>query len=535
MANANTELLEIVLRDCAAARPHPWYPAHFAKATGVAREPLDHCLDQLRLNGLVQLTPWIQGHGQGYELTPYGAEVLEQPRLLGRLREGVVPPPRRQTAQPSLERHALSDARGEKVRAALLDDSRPLVTQVLVALNIIWFFVGLWVYTSRYGGNPMDYLGGGAGPKLFSTYEDTGSLFVVDVIDRHQWWRLLSYGFLHGGFLHIGMNMYALYVLGPLLERMWGRPIFLAIYLVSCIGSGATALVFSPVGYLVGASGAICGLLGSMATWVYLNRHELPPHVVQAWRSNIMINVVLIGIISFFPGISLAGHAGGGLTGLVISAPLNLARFGSGPRRWLGWAGMTAIAGVGLCLVYFQLVRFASSEPMQEMRAFQALVKSKAGLDKPHEDDQADPSAKREVRKAKSQLELLLKAEEVAKEAESNGSKVLRSQKRPDEATAKDLQEQFRTAQTRLEEDVATLSKAGPFQTPELANVFKTGQAFLAARAKLCAKLAKALEPDGPWPPDNWKELRSEHKRIEELYTNYGAAWRQLKPLLQAK
>src|SRR4051794_508507 len=115
MAKSHTELLEMILRECAAAQTHPWYPAAFAKATGVPREPLDASLDQLRLSGLVKLTPWVAGQGQGYQLTPHGAEVLQQPRLLARLRAGDVPEPRQEAEAPVVERHALDNSRSEKV------------------------------------------------------------------------------------------------------------------------------------------------------------------------------------------------------------------------------------------------------------------------------------------------------------------------------------------------------------------------------------------------------------------------------------
>src|SRR5262249_62056834 len=91
MANVSTDLLEIILRECATAAPAPWYPAAYAQATGVARDALDASLDELRLGGLVRLTDWVQGRGQGYALTPEGAQVLENPRLLGRLRSNGVP------------------------------------------------------------------------------------------------------------------------------------------------------------------------------------------------------------------------------------------------------------------------------------------------------------------------------------------------------------------------------------------------------------------------------------------------------------
>ena len=112
MANPNTELLEIILRECAAARPQPWYPSEYARATGVPRAPLDDALDELRANGLVHLTPWVEGHGQGYQLTQHGMEVLVQPRLLARLRQGqVTPAPAERPVETPETRHALSGQR----------------------------------------------------------------------------------------------------------------------------------------------------------------------------------------------------------------------------------------------------------------------------------------------------------------------------------------------------------------------------------------------------------------------------------------
>src|SRR5437879_4299129 len=82
MADVSTDLLEMALREIAAARTEPWYPSVYCQATGVSRDALDRCLDQLRLAGLVRLTDWEQGRGQGYALTPEGQVVLDNPRLL---------------------------------------------------------------------------------------------------------------------------------------------------------------------------------------------------------------------------------------------------------------------------------------------------------------------------------------------------------------------------------------------------------------------------------------------------------------------
>src|SRR5262249_46071369 len=127
MATPTTDLLEIILRECAGTRPQPWYPYDYARDTGLPRDALDEPLDRLRLGGLVRLADWVQGKGQGYTLTPAGERVLARPRLLDRLREGVVPraeppAPRFQEEQvPGLER-------ARAVRDALLDRSRPVAT-----------------------------------------------------------------------------------------------------------------------------------------------------------------------------------------------------------------------------------------------------------------------------------------------------------------------------------------------------------------------------------------------------------------------
>src|SRR5205814_7937958 len=154
------------------------------------------------------------------------------------------------------------------------------------------------------------------------------------------------------GVLHIGMNMYALWRLGALLERMWGRWPYLAIYLVSSIGSSLAALWLSQSHALTaGASGAICGLFGALVTRMLLNKSHLPARVVQAYQSMILTNVVLLVVISLFPGVSWQGHLGGAVAGAFVAVPLNMARFGVGPQRILGWVGAAAVTVVGCVLI----------------------------------------------------------------------------------------------------------------------------------------------------------------------------------------
>jgi rhomboid protease GluP len=230
------------------------------------------------------------------------------------------------------------------VRAALLDERPPAVTKLLLYANIGVFLIGMVVAQQR-AVSINDYLFM-TGPEVNRVRHDIGSMHPEDVL-RGQWWRLLSCTFVHIGVLHLAMNMYALYVLGPLLERMWGRWRYLLVYLVAgLVGSCTPLYVHNPAG-LAGASGALCGLLGSMGVWVLLNKRYLPETIASGLMRNVMINVILITIISL-PGpwgfrVSWEGHLGGAIGGALISLPLTFSRFGVGAQRPLGWAGAAAV------------------------------------------------------------------------------------------------------------------------------------------------------------------------------------------------
>jgi membrane associated rhomboid family serine protease len=351
MSSPTIDLLEIILRECANVQPGPWYPADYAAATGVSREALDPALDQLRLAGLIQLTEWVQGKGQGYALTPAGETVLEKPRLLDRLRAGTVPKveqPRQQQwqedAPPGMER-------ARAVRDALLDRSRPVVTLSLIAANCLMFIVGMAM--AQQGGVVSAYLAtplGGparradaADLRVAEIRFSMGALVWPAMLDRQEWWRLLATCFLHGGLIHLALNMYFLFSVGPPLERMLGSWRFLLLYLISGLTGSCAAIIFGPrtipAIQTIGASGALCGLLVAVAAWVYVNRPYLPRDLAGTWMRGILTNVILIVFISLIPGISASGHFGGGVGGLLAAVPLTYSRFGTGPQRWLGLLG----------------------------------------------------------------------------------------------------------------------------------------------------------------------------------------------------
>jgi len=187
-------------------------------------------------------------------------------------------------------------------RRLRLTTDRVSVTGLLLAAN-----VGVWALGLVVGG-PAELLQG-------SPLAPLGGLDAQSVA-AGQWWRLVTAGFLHIGVLHLGMNMIALFALGPGMERALGRARFAALYLVGLIAASLGALLVSPDSLTVGASGAIFALIG--ATVVGQRASGIDPR-----RSGIFGLLVINLVFTFVvPGISIGGHVGGLVGGLVAGAVL---------------------------------------------------------------------------------------------------------------------------------------------------------------------------------------------------------------------
>ena len=172
-------------------------------------------------------------------------------------------------------------------------------TIALIAINVIVFIIEL------AGGGSGSLSGGG------SVIHDAG-LRGPDVANG-DWWRVITGGFLHAGFLHLLLNMYVLYVAGSILEPGIGTPRFLGIYFVSLIAGSLGALIVDPNSLTVGASGAIFGL---MAAVVVIARGRGVEQIASQFGLFIVLNLVLTFSIS---GISVGGHIGGLIGGAVAA------------------------------------------------------------------------------------------------------------------------------------------------------------------------------------------------------------------------
>jgi membrane associated rhomboid family serine protease len=201
-------------------------------------------------------------------------------------------------------------------------------TMVLIAINVI-----IYVITASQGGG-IDAPGG-------NLYLDW-ALYGYGVA-AGEWWRLGTSMFLHGGILHLAFNMFALYWLGTIVERALGTPKFLLIYAVSGLAGSAGALWFSSVGtFTVGASGAIFGLIGAYLVLEYLATGSLAGQAMGL--------LVFSLILSFRPGISIGGHLGG-LVGGVLATYV-LLHFQNRSPRFLGVALAVGVGVASIALAY---------------------------------------------------------------------------------------------------------------------------------------------------------------------------------------
>lgn len=386
MDTTGNDLLEILLRECARTAPEPVYPSLFSEATSVPRPQIDAAFDLLRLGGLVRLTDWVAGRGQGYTVTPEGAEVVQTPRLLERLRTGgVAPQPARPALRPAVDVRTSSWERGEAVRQGLLEPRRPVVTVVLIFLILLVFLAGIGLSAQRK--IPINrYLAMERDPQVAVVLHDLGAVSYVDVLAREQWWRLIAHLFVHIGLIHLLLNGYALYSIGPFAETLWGPVRYAGLYLTAGLGGGCAIVLTKSAG--AGASGAICGILASLIVWVAGNREHLPPQLASAWLRNLMVNAVLITVISFLPGISWQGHLGGAVAGAAFALPSLWEGYRRGWRRWAGLAGMVAVPALcvaSLLVVVSPWERFKTVWPHVDNSLVEAFKHAKDYLKNPNE------------------------------------------------------------------------------------------------------------------------------------------------------
>ena len=181
----------------------------------------------------------------------------------------------------------------------------------LIGVNAVMYLLSLLISNRglNLSGNPMSFLSpDNQGLLLLGA---TGAI----PIDRfHHWWTLISASYLHGGLLHIVFNMLALRQISPLVIREYGTHRMIVIYTLSGV-VGFLASYLAGVGFTIGASAAVCGLIGA-ALYYGKSRGGNYGQAVYRQVGGWAISIVLFGLV--VPGINNWAHGGGMAAGILM-------------------------------------------------------------------------------------------------------------------------------------------------------------------------------------------------------------------------
>ncbi|MDX3657784.1 rhomboid family intramembrane serine protease [Streptomyces sp. ID05-26A] len=223
---------------------------------------------------------------------------------------------------------------------AVVSTGRPIITQVMIALNVI-----AYVVTVVQSGSPMNNQRAG----LF-----TATSMIPELTANGEWWRILTSGFMHFGLIHLALNMAALFVVGPVVEQELGRLRYSAVYFLSLLGGSAAAFYFGTVcQQLAGASGAVFGLMGALLIVFKRQKRDI---------STILVVVGINLVSNLFTNASLLGHLGG----FVIGGLLTLAMVRA-PQKNRNAYQIGAVAAAALLLGVMFVLRASELDTAAEL------------------------------------------------------------------------------------------------------------------------------------------------------------------------
>jgi rhomboid protease GluP len=140
------------------------------------------------------------------------------------------------------------------------------------------------------------------------------------IAEQHEYWRLITSIFIHIGFIHLFLNNYALWIIGREIEQIFGSARFVVLYLVTGVIGSLGSYVFNPQATSAGASGAIFGLFGVMATFAFKYRKEIPQTLSREIRRRVLPIIAINLVFGFSVRIvDNAAHIGGLLSGVALA------------------------------------------------------------------------------------------------------------------------------------------------------------------------------------------------------------------------
>ncbi|MDR2391600.1 MAG: rhomboid family intramembrane serine protease [Planctomycetota bacterium] len=186
---------------------------------------------------------------------------------------------------------------------------------LILLIFILQYLVAALLPPEYRDGGTGGFFGSAPGALLLMGGSSAGLVFGLD-----QWWRLVSYIFLHANLLHIFFNCWMFWDIGRLVERTWGARQTFAAFILTGIAAGLASAVLGQLsgsrGITVGASGSICGLLGLLIGAEYRLGRRRPGTFFESGLVRNGIYIIVFGLI--VPGVDNAAHLGGLLSGSLL-------------------------------------------------------------------------------------------------------------------------------------------------------------------------------------------------------------------------
>lgn len=258
----------------------------------------------------------------------------------------------------------VSQATGSRVttmdfeREHFFNDRQPIVSVAIIAICIATYlgFAAHWAMNNPGDvGQFQTFINALSKPSSEYLFHYGASFGPANI---EQPWRLLTAGFLHGGLMHIMMNMWCIYALGFFTERMLGNYTYAIIFLCSAVAGNILGTTSPQAIVSVGASGGISGIFGALFCFFLVHKKLLNPDMYQRFRKMFMYMIILTVVIGFImPNIDNRAHLGGFLMGIFMAFFLKQGiknRFSLNNKKLLSYicalivlgAGFTAIATI---------------------------------------------------------------------------------------------------------------------------------------------------------------------------------------------
>ena len=258
----------------------------------------------------------------------------------------------------------------ETIRFARAILARPYVFTIILLMANIFIFLLMW----QSSGMRLSLLEPFP-PEILIAY---GAKLNLLINDQNQWWRLVTPMFVHVNLLHLLVNMYSLWILGPYVEKLYGSAKFIVFWVLTGIGASVASYLtvvntspsFGPLGRFLfrpdmpsaGASGSLFGLVGVLFAFGIKYRHELPEGFKRAFGTG-LLPMILLNLFIGYVGSGIfdnAAHLGGLISGAGLGFIVGYRRPGEKPNVAIFWRVLQVLA---VALVVFSFTRVVQNFP----------------------------------------------------------------------------------------------------------------------------------------------------------------------------